>query len=439
MNILILYIISFLIGILLYKITYKITYKTECFNIGIQNAQKEKKINISKELSLQENDCNKVDCYKKPKKCNKIKNYSIKKRKFNECEIWAGGGRKPSDIIPFIKIKLPEDIRQNPNYPDWSTRKAPYYTQYWTDISYNLETKNFDNLQISRKTSICIPGGTKKKIPMPKGGWPYIINFEFMDYKGRTFWMKTQDNWQGGFDDDIDTNDIENKKQFYKTLKTFTYNGYAVINLSEIEYDLYPVYDCSKKNNNISPWGSSDWAGTCWNDGNNLIRPYLNILFNKIKNNDIIPGIKFNYNNMGLIGYSGSTQMVSRCINDFPFLKTDLNICYPKIKASILIGGGSLHCYENDGFFSKDCPINKTEPNYDNGYICWENHPAVLLCQYMDDPVFNPNASTYYLNKLNRKGVPVYAMKQSGGKHALPICNDFSSEICSKFIQKYLK
>ena len=54
MNILILYILSFLIGIILFKLLYN----RECFNISIQNAQKEKKINISNKLSLQENNCN---------------------------------------------------------------------------------------------------------------------------------------------------------------------------------------------------------------------------------------------------------------------------------------------------------------------------------------------------------------------------------------------
>lgn len=52
MNVFILYILSLLIGIILFKLLYN----RECFNIGIQNAQK--KINISRTLSLQEDDCN---------------------------------------------------------------------------------------------------------------------------------------------------------------------------------------------------------------------------------------------------------------------------------------------------------------------------------------------------------------------------------------------
>jgi len=55
MNKLILYILSFLIGVILYKLLYN----CECFNVDIQNAQNE--INISKELSLQQTDCNKED------------------------------------------------------------------------------------------------------------------------------------------------------------------------------------------------------------------------------------------------------------------------------------------------------------------------------------------------------------------------------------------
>ncbi len=52
MNVLIFYILSFLIGIILFKLLYN----RECFNIDIKNSQK--KINISKTLSLQEYDCN---------------------------------------------------------------------------------------------------------------------------------------------------------------------------------------------------------------------------------------------------------------------------------------------------------------------------------------------------------------------------------------------
>ena len=430
MNILILYILSFLIGILLFKITYN----KECFNVGIQ---KEKKINISNKLSLQENNCNKEDCYKKPNVCKNLKKGVKKVLSSHSCKIWAGGEGKPNDIIPSNKTILPEDILPKPE-DAFETRKSPYYTQYWTDISYNLETERFGKLQISRKTSICIPGGTSKKIDMPKDGWSYIIHFDFMNSDGFSYWppgLEASNDFLtialqriGGLINDVKIPGASNRIQFQNLFKVLLFNKIAIINLSELSYDLYPVYDCSQIND-LSPWSSSDWGGTCWNDGNNLIRPYLDIVFNKIKNdgfNNIIPNNKFNYDNMGLIGYSGPAQMVSRCINNFPLLQTNLNICYPKIKASILIGGGSLHCYEEND----ECPNGKIEPNYDNGIICWDNHPPVLLCQYTNDYDADPNASTYYFNKLNEKGVPVYAMKQTGNKHAIPICDDYSPDIC---------
>lgn len=381
--------------------------------------------------------CPTTNCYIKPKNgCPTVNNGNKLTKKYNKCKIWAGGGGKPNDIIPKMRTKLPKDILPTPD-DIFETRKSPYYTQYWTDISYDLETKKFGKLKISRKTSISIPGGTDKQIDMPNDGWPYIIKFDFMNNQGISSWNIPALYEPGGFSNDKLFNGGYNRKSYLETLKTFLLNGYAVICLSVLQYDTYPVYECIDKNNDISPWSRGWNGGTCWNNGNNLIRPYLNKLFNKIKNNkfqEIPVGNKFNYNNMGLYGYSGPAQMVSRCINNFPLLQTDLNICYPKIKASILIAGGSLHCYKHDD----KCPKNIIEPNYDNGNICWDEHPPVLLCQYTNEHNADPNASTYYFNKLNEKGVPVYAMKQKGNKHAIPICNNYSTDICLKFIQKYI-
>jgi len=382
----------------------------------------------------------KENCYKKPKKCKEIINHSIKKVKFNKCHIWAGGGALIKDLKPNMKKldNIPEDNKNN----SFETRHTSYYIQYYPYITTSLKT-NKGEFDLSRRTIFTIP----KKI-MPTKGWPILINFEFMTNDGYSLWYETEQEIPGGLGKDINKDSEFNIKEYYNTLKLCVYNGIAIIHVSQLNYNVYPSYECEKSKSNKSPFSSSPHGGICWNNGDNYLKYYLDKIFNLLKENNInefkkiIPDISsdiiFDYSNISLLGYSGPSHMVSRCINDFPFTKTDKGYCYPDIKSCIMIGGGSLHCYE-DGSNGK-CPTNVTEPNYDNGNICWDNHPPVLLCQYKDDYDADPRASIHYFNILNRKGVKVYRLSKDSWNHALPKCNTISTpDICNNFLIKHMK
>jgi len=386
---------------------------------------------------------NKNKCYKKPNECKEIIKQKINKSGslFGDCYIWAGGGAKIQDLKPRTNNlkNLPKDKESN----SFKTRDTPYYTQYYPYITTLLKTNKGD-LDLSRRTIFTIPKNKK----MPPGGWPILINFEFMSNDGYSLWYETEQEIPGGLGKDMKKDSEFNIVEYYNTLKLCVYNGIAIIHLSQLNYDVYPSYECGKGKSNKSPFSSSDYGGICWNDGDNYLKYYLDQIFNLIKENniddfkklipDISDDIKFDYNKISIIGYSGPAHMVSRCINDFPFTITDKGYCYPDIKSCIMIGGGSLHCYEDGG--DGKCPTNVTEPNYDNGNICWDNHPPVLLCQYKDDYDADARASIHYFNILHRKGVEVYRLSKNSWNHALPKCNKISSpDVCNNFLLKYMK
>ena len=161
-----------------------------------------------------------------------------------------------------------------------------------------------------------------------------------------------------------------------------------------------------------------------------------------------------------MIGYSVGANFVSRCINEFPFMKTYTNTPFPAINVGVMIGGGSYHCYQYcDGTeITKDtcknqpkdiygdcnnsknkwtgcCPMTLTEYNYDNNILPWKNHPPVILAQTKCDQLADPNGSVYYYKNLQLHGVPSQLVTSLGNIHNLcpraiiPILN---------FVLKYL-
>ena len=177
-------------------------------------------------------------------------------------------------------------------------------------------------------------------------------------------------------------------------LKTIVAAGYVLVNISEFVYDTEFMMDCGKTPN----YGVDQM---CWNDGKNVDAAALKVLFDKIKNNNLFTdkSLKLDYNNMAALGYSVGSHMVSRMINNFPFMTNTSGAKFPTIKLGIMIGGGSYWCYNYDGkgnmtsdippefkpCLSQDrgcCPNDKTEDNYGkNGPLKNMPHPAVLLLQ----------------------------------------------------------
>merc|ERR1711982_101962 len=108
--------------------------------------------------------------------------------------------------------------------------------------------------------------------------------------------------------------------------------------------------------------------------------------------------------------------MVSRSINNFPTMRTTVSKQpFPKIKAAIMIAGGSYFCYSywdtppanflpcTDPDKAGCCPHNQTEASFDNGLISWEEHPPVLLLQTEHDDFADPQASKFYYDTMSSR------------------------------------
>lgn len=124
--------------------------------------------------------------------------------------------------------------------------------------------------------------------------------------------------------------------------------------------------------------------------------------------------LKFDTNNLFLMGYSAGANMVSRLINEFPSMtytdKNNASHAFPKIKGAIILSGGSYACYLSD---NKTCPADALEENYQtvdniagNGSV--PKHPPTLIAQSLYDDNAGPvgpstglAGSVYYQSYLD--------------------------------------
>merc|ERR1712217_485862 len=125
-----------------------------------------------------------------------------------------------------------------------------------------------------------------------------------------------------------------------------------------------------------------------------------------------------------MMGYSSGSHMVSRAINNFPGMVTPSGVAFPKLSTALIISGGSYQCYRYDtksGSLSNMpanylpcikpkeangggcCPHDKTEQNFDDGSIPWDEHPPTLLLQPETDSYADPGATGYYYDVMSSK------------------------------------
>jgi hypothetical protein len=318
-----------------------------------------------------------------------------------------------ADLFASTAQNLPNKCDIPPQVGKTST--CSFYKQYWARV---------DN----RWTAIAIPT-TKQR---PKKGWPIVTYLMFMLAAGNS------DGWgtatPGGL---VPTKNIENSRKSLRTvLYTLTQLGYAVLMTSEIASDSYFYAECD----------STDLNNICWNDGNNPDLPYFRELFTQIKNNTLIADEKFDYDRFGVIGYSVGAQMVSRFMNNFPLLKLADGGKFPVIKAALMLGGGTMGCYnstsnllpccvdpkckgrctgQTNGCLNWCCPSDMSEPNYDSGKIPWSSHPPVLLLQTTNDFLADVYAWSKYFDvivKNSKNSVELYAIISGGNRHGVCGC-----------------
>jgi len=335
-----------------------------------------------------------------------------------------------------VKCNTVDPSGQNNNYKN----DCDTYTQYWSFYDINNPATGQSKW---RASAIAVP---KCQI-CPDDGWPVIMYFQFMDEYGYAA------GWDNGKFGGIQPYGSTKKYSdcpggcetvwatIQATLMGLTSLGYAVLMISEWEWDTMFYAECN----------SPDPENLCWNGGKNPDLPYYDILFSKLYNNELTADkVKFDYNRFGMIGYSVGSQMVSRCINEFPKLETSNSIPFPKIKAGVLIGGGSLACYNDtknlapccikstdpvncgyrcvkEGKPCSDycCPVGKSEPNYDNGSLKWSEHPAMLLLQTKYDVFADTRAWSKYFDTINENSngtVDMYAIIAGKNLHGLCPC-----------------
>ncbi len=329
-----------------------------------------------------------------------------------------------------VKCNTSDPTGMNDNYKN----DCDTYTQYWS--YYNVKNPATGKSKW-RASAMAVP----KCQVCPDDGWPVVMYFEFMNSYGYAEGWKS--NKPGGLQPiGLTTKSADSAwTTIQATLMGLTSLGYAVLMTSEWVSDAYFYANCN----------SPDPENICWNDGKNPDLSYFNILFSKLYNNELTADkVKFDYNRFGMIGYSVGSQMVSRCINDFPNLKTSDSIPFPKISAGVMIGGGTLGCYNDTvnlapcciqstdpencaGRCVKEgkpcsnycCPVGKSEPNYDNGSLKWSEHPAMLLLQTKYDMYADTLAWSKYFDTVNSNSndtVDMYAIIAGKNLHGLCPC-----------------
>lgn len=414
----------------------------------------------------------------------------------------------------------PAPYTQAPTPIDYSSQIPQ--DKLYQSFQYTLKSdpsKDCSDESNCRSLFVIYPDESKYK--MPDDGWPYFMYFSFLNRDGTapdTKGVEGNTPQYSTLEDGIMDLDIINEyylqnksnKDIYQSLSNIWLqilfqlllnSGIAIVFLTNIEYDYWYARDCSKDQKSSKAFLCWDGSGGDYNNlftdkeylmktfdfindlgqkDYNFVKDYyqekyidftelekgnymdsvstcLNIDFNK---QTINKSRKINYNKVGLMGYSAGAQIVSRCINEFPFMKTYTNTPFPAINVAVMIGGSSYYCYQYcDGTSTtKDtcknqpediygdcnnstnkwtgcCPMTLTEYNYDNNILPWKNHPPVILAQTKCDQFADPNGSVYYYKNLESHGVPSQLVTSLGNIHNLspraiiPILN---------FVLKYL-
>lgn len=344
-----------------------------------------------------------------------------------------------------------------------NVQKGENYTQYW----YRLPTPEYKvypdskipcidgqpQVASSRMLGVTVPKHFNK---MGKK-FRYIVNFDFNIEGKAVEWFctntkKPYSGWGGIIEDQCVNTDV-NMYLLMDFFKALVDEGFVLFHVGMVYADTWFSGPCQ----------TSDPCSGCWDQKENPDRQFLQVLFEKIRAHDFpdeLHGLELQYDDCSLFGYSAGTQMVSRCINDFPFLKTSGGKhSFPAIQFGIMLSGGSLYCYTHDcktsacldpdGKPNKNfspcpypdanqrgcCPHNLSEPNYDQGKIPWSKHPKMVLLQSVDDYYADPMASVYYSDIMRKHKVPVERVTCQSTAHGL--CSRDQIHDTLAFIRKH--
>jgi len=278
-----------------------------------------------------------------------------------------------------------------------------------------------------RQVAVVVPPGDA-----PEKGWPFVFIYEFINIHGNSSWTYKV----GGMLEDQKPQPLFGLTNWEDMFHVLVENGFALLLTSQWDFDiLYYTPDEHHPEHPCDPKYPDDF---CWNKGDNPDMGFQKALFDKIHSNTLLDGLKLDYSRMGKIGYSTGAQMVSRAMNEYPKLRTNTGVPFPEIKAALLIGGGSYHCYSYEdsdayplNYLPCDhaeqlgcCPNNVTETVFDSGEISWNKHPPTLLLQASWDIYAAWSASKYYYDIMSTHSQSAVCRIESlGFTHGMSQCH----------------
>lgn len=313
------------------------------------------------------------------------------------------------------------------------------YVQVWSYFDGgggHLPTKNSDpdagKLPGTNKRSVAIahPAGDP-----PAAGWPFVFMFEFMTEDGMSVgWTDGGNEMQGGVAEvqmggGLIVDDAASGAWSFVLYKRHLVRaGYALVMLSELMYDTEMNLTCGD---------TTDVQSACWNRGENVDADALRRLFDRIRTNSSALWAaewgrlgrgkqRLDYGRCAVAGYSVGAATAARLCDEFPRLRTLSGAPFPKIRAAVLLAGGSFFCYdypggEHDGpkkvpaaFYpcgAPDigcCPTHCANINFAGGRPPWGQYPPTLLLQSEQDVYASWEATSKLFALLVGKGVPTY-------------------------------
>ena len=184
----------------------------------------------------------------------------------------------------------------------------------------------------SRWIALAVPRGRE-----PEGGWPVVLVFDFMNRMGLQWGWHADAT--GGLRE-LGENVVNDRDPrfflMYLLLHMLIDRGHALLFMGMWCNDCLFYVPCE----HVDP------EKLCWRRGNNPDAFFLRELFDRVARHTLVPGVRLDYSRMALHGYSVGAQMVSRCYNDFPLMTTSGGLPFPRLRAGVLLGGGSMHCCE---------------------------------------------------------------------------------------------
>lgn len=341
----------------------------------------------------------------------------------NDYVLMDGRLMKPGSKQTCGRIQgVPDDDEESSEDGDNFSQDVINYTNTWKGLNND------------RTVYVATPNG-----PVPTGGWPCLVFFQFMDKNGVV--DESQYSGIGSVVGGVQPASTSNSNynNIMSVMQQTLDNKIKIICMGQFADDSLFYSGCSYLKAPSSP--ATLVNNICFNNGDNPDFNILGMIFDDIIQKGNLHLSDINYDKIGLWGYSVGAQMVSRCIQSFPDMKTPSGSPYPSVNYGVMLAGGSYGCYDygEKALISGKryqnympcrspinlgcCPHNYAEQRYGQakykapdgtvfdkkaGLELMKNHPPILLLQTTNDSYADPYASTYYYDLVKTGGGQVW-------------------------------